>query len=346
MLEGTKVVEVAYFYPGPFCTQLLAELGAEVIKIEPEKGEPMRYNNAAFAALNRNKKSLFLNLKSDDGKEKFFEVVKDADVIVEGFRPGVAKKLGINYESVKKINPSIIYCSISGFGQNSSYKKVAVHDINIMSFAGICNIAGLKLNKPIDPNVQLSDFASAMFATVSILSALIRKLKEGVGCYIDISMMDSAFASIPLHTSSLLNELGNLKDFIKNPGYEIYKVKDGYISLGILDEPHFWKNLCNALEITHLSEISYSERVENCDEIKKVIQERFNEMNVDTAAKLLTSHNVPFGIVYSVNQAKEIVSERNIICKANYDREYSVVGFPAVFSNYNPRRDGNVPLKD
>ena len=182
MLEGIKVVEIAYFYPGPYCTQLLAELGAEVIKIEPPSGDPMRYNKAIFAALNRNKRSLFLDLKREEGKEKFFEVVKNADVVVEGFRPGVAKKLGIDYESVKKINQSIIYCSISGFGQNSSLKDVPVHDINIMSFAGVCKITGLKFDKPMDPNVQLSDYASAMFATISVLAALIRRIKNGEGC--------------------------------------------------------------------------------------------------------------------------------------------------------------------
>jgi len=343
MLEGVKVVELAYFYPGPFCTELLAELGANVIKVEPKSGDPMRYNKAAFAALNRNKKSLFLDLKNSKDKDKFFEIVKDADVLVEGFRPGVAKKLGVDYESVKKINPSIVYCSISGFGQNSSLKDIPVHDINVMSFAGICKISGLKLNVPLDPNVQLSDFASAMFATVAILSALFRKFREGIGCYIDISMMDSAFAAIPLHTSSILNGFGNLKDFVENPGYEIYKLKDGYISVGIMDEPHFWKNLCNALGLEYLSKVSYSERIEKCDEIKRAIQDKFVEMDIDSAVKLLRNSNIPFGVVYSIDEALKIIDERGIVCNARHDNEtYKVVGFPAIFSNYTPKRDGKV----
>ncbi|RLI76106.1 CoA transferase [Archaeoglobales archaeon] len=343
MLEGIKVVEVAYFYPGPYCTQLLAELGAEVIKIEPLGGEPMRYNKATFAALNRNKKSMFLDLKSEKDKQKFFEVVKDSDVVVEGFRPGVAKKLGIDYESVKKINPTIIYCSISGFGQDSSLKDIPVHDINVMSFAGICKITGLKFDKPTDPNVQLSDYASAMFAAVSILAALIRKTKSGEGCYIDLSMMDSAFASIPLHTSQLLNSLGNLKDFVRNPGYEIYEVKDGFVSLGIMDEPHFWRNLCNVLDIK-FAEIGYAERIERYDELKKTIQEKLGKYNVNEVSGLLRKANVPFGIVNSVEDAKSIVDERGILGRAKYDGKiYDIVGFPAVFSNYKPRRDGEVP---
>ena len=157
-------------------------------------------------------------------------------------------------------------------------------------------------------------------------------------------MMDSAFASIPLHASQLLNGLGNLKDFVKNPGYEIYEVKDGFVSLGIMDEPHFWRNLCIALNMTEFAEISYAERIEKYNELKKTIQEKLKEYDVEGVFKLLREANVPFGIVNSVEEAKGIINERNIIGKAKYDNKtYEVVGYPAVFSNYKPKRDGEVP---
>jgi|Deesub1362A_J573_1020465.scaffolds.fasta_scaffold00218_4 crotonobetainyl-CoA:carnitine CoA-transferase CaiB-like acyl-CoA transferase len=342
MLENIKVIEIAPFYPGPFCTQILAEHGAEVIKIEPPTGDPMRFNREMFAAMNRNKKSVTLNLKNESDLKKFYELVKRADVIVEGFRPGVAKKLRIDYDSVRKHNNSIIYCSISGFGQTSSLLDVPVHDINVLSFAGICRISGLKDGEPRDPNVQFSDFTSAVFATISILMALIRKEKTGEGAYIDVSMMDSAFAAIPLHTSNLLNSKGDVIDFMSNPGYEIYRTKDGYISLGIMDEPHFWRNLCTALEIDD-SDIDYSERIKRYQEIKDVLSRKFIEMTNEQAFNLLRQANVPFGLVNDVKLGAEIIRDRGIIGKAIYDRDYLITGFPAIYSNFEPLRSGKVP---
>jgi len=134
MLKGMRVLELASFYIGPFCTQILADLGADVIKIEPPFGEPLRFY--VFAAFNRNKKSVVIDLKSEKGREKFMDLARSVDVIVEGFRPGVAKRLGVDYESVRKVNSSVIYCSISGFGQDSELRDLPVHDINVLSFAG------------------------------------------------------------------------------------------------------------------------------------------------------------------------------------------------------------------
>ncbi len=331
MLEGMKVIELAYFYPGPYCTQILAELGAEVVKIEPPSGDPMRYRSEIFAALNRNKKSVVLNLKEKEDLEKFYELVKKSDVIVEGFRPGVAKKLGVDYESVREINSGIIYCSISGLGQEVSKP---VHDINVLSLAGICFIAGKKFEKPVDPNVQLSDFASAVFAAISILAAYVRKIKTGEGCYIDLSMLDSALAAIPLHSARLLNGMDVAEDFVANPGYDIYEAKDGFVSVGILVEDHLWKLFCERLELEY-GELSYKERLKKANEIRKKISEKLKNKNVEELEKLL--FDVPFAVV------KQIPKDRDIICEANYDRTYRVVGFPAKFSNFKPRRGGSVP---
>ncbi|WP_290900241.1 CaiB/BaiF CoA-transferase family protein [Ferroglobus sp.] len=331
MLEGMKVIELAYFYPGPYCTQILAELGAEVVKIEPPSGDPMRYRSEIFAALNRNKKSVVLNLKEKEDLERFYELVKKSDVIVEGFRPGIAKKLGVDYESVREINSGIIYCSISGLGQEVSKP---VHDINVLSLTGICFIAGKKFEKPIDPNVQLSDFASAVFAVISILAAYVRKIKTGEGCYIDLSMLDSALAAIPLHSARLLNGMDVAEDFVANPGYDIYEAKDGFVSVGILDEPHFWKEFCERLGLEY-GDVSFDERLERAEEVRGRIAEKIGNKKVEELEKML--ENVPFAAV------KELPGNREIICEAKYDRTYRVVGFPAKFSNFKPKRDGKVP---
>ncbi|AGK61095.1 putative acyl-CoA transferases/carnitine dehydratase [Archaeoglobus sulfaticallidus PM70-1] len=340
MLSNIRVLEVAYFYPGPFCTQILAEHGAEVIKIEPPTGDPMRYDRTLFSAFNRNKKSIVLNLKDEGDLKKFYELVKKSDVIVEGFRPGVAKRLGIDYDTVRKYNKGIIYCSISGFGQDSELLDIPVHDINVLSFSGICRISGIKDNVPRDPNVQISDFSSAVFAVISILMALIKRMKTGEGEYIDVSMMDSAAASIPLHSASYMNGSSDRMDFKSNPGYEIYKTRDGHISLGIMDEPHFWRNLCRVLEIEEYADISYAERLERYDEIRSRISEIIMKFKTSEISDILRRNNIPFGVVNHFTDAVELLKKRGILAKTENG---IFVGFPAKYKYYTPKRDGKVP---
>jgi crotonobetainyl-CoA:carnitine CoA-transferase CaiB-like acyl-CoA transferase len=345
MLSGIRVLEVAQFYPAPFCCQILAEHGAEVIKIESEMGDAMRYNSALFSTMNRNKKSITLNLKRKEDYDKFMRLVKSSDIIVEGFRPGVAKKLGIDYDSLREVNKSIIYCSISGFGQESELRDIPAHDINILSMVGICSITGLKFNKPADPNVQLADFSSALYAVVSILMALIKREKTGEGEYIDLSMFDSAISSVPLHSAEYLNRSQYLSDFVSNPGYEIYKTKDGYISLGMLDEPHFWSNLCRTIGMEEFSNISYEQRLSMYNELKKIISDWVEKHSNEEIFRIFRENNIPFGVVSDIKTASKMSERKGIVCNAYFDRKYRVIGFPAVYRNYKPIRDGKVPKK-
>ncbi|RLI83228.1 CoA transferase [Archaeoglobales archaeon] len=343
MLNGIRVIEIAPFYPGPFCTQILAEHGAEVIKVEPPAGDPMRFNEEMFAAINRNKKSVVLNLKEEKDLKAFFELVKRSDVIVEGFRPGVAKKLGIDYESVRRVNKKMIYCSISGFGQDSEFLDIPVHDINVLSMNGVCKITGLKVGKPADPNVQLADFSSAMFATIAILMAIIKREKTGEGEYIDVSMYDSSFAAVPLHTSRYLNGGGDLEDFISNPGYDIYKTKDGFVSLGMLNEPHFWKNLCVALKLERYIDLSYDERIKRYSEIRNEIEKRISKFSNKEIFELFRKSNLPFGVVKDVLEGSKLYEKRGFLAKSFYRREYTVATFPVVYKETELKRDGRAP---
>ncbi len=300
-LKNVRVIEVASFYPAPFCTQILAMLGADVTKVEPPGGDPARALGSVFAALNRGKKSIVINLKSDEGVEKFMELVKDSDVIVEGFRPGVARKLGIDYESVREVNPSIIYCSISAFGQHTKLRDVPGHDLNVLALAGVLEVSGF--GEPRDPNVQLADFSSSLFAAIAILGAIIERERTGKGRYIDIGMFQSAIFSIPLHSTPLLNGMNILPVFSSNPGYGIYKTRDGYITVGIIAEEHFWKRLCEALEIDGGS---LFESFSRFDEIKNRIQEKFAEMSTDEAVNTLISADVPVMEVMSLKDVRKI----------------------------------------
>ena len=299
MLRGVRVVEVASFYPAPFCARLLALLGAEVIKVEPPAGDPARMLDAVFAAFNAGKKIVKIDLKSDAGKERFFEIVKDSDVIVEGYRPGVAKRLGIDYESVKRVNPTIIYCSISAFGQDSKLKAIPAHDINVLGLGGILEVSGLR-----DPNVQLADFSSAVYAALVIVASLFERYKSGKGRYIDISMFHSALFSIPIHSSSILNGLGILPAFSRNPVYGIYKTLDGYVTLGIVAEEHFWRRLCEALGLDF--NFSLVEAFERCDEVKEKIQAKLAKMRTREVVELLNSADVPALEVLSLKEIEKI----------------------------------------
>ncbi len=299
LLKGIKVVEVAPFYPAPFCTRLLLLLGAEVIKIEPPTGDPARAFDVAFAVFNAGKKILKLDLKSEGGRNEFFEIVKDADVLVEGYRPGVAKRLGIDYENIRKINPKIIYCSISAFGQESKLRHLPAHDLNILGLAGILEISEFR-----DPNVQLSDFASAVYATILILASLFEREKTGFGRYIDVSMFHSAIFSIPIHSTTILNGLGIISELSENPVYSVYKTSDGYVTIGIISEEHFWRNLCRELGLNF--DFSLEESFKRYDEVKKAIEEKLKGMKTKEVVEKLQKADIPVFEVKSLRDIEEI----------------------------------------
>ena len=302
MLNGVKVVEIAAFYPGPFCCRLLSILGADVVKIEPPGGEPGRMLDAVFAAMNMGKKSVFLDLKSKEGLEEFFEIVKDADVIVEGFRPGVVRRLGIGYESVREVNPSVIYCSISAFGQKNKLAHLPAHDLNCLGLGGILEVSGMGDLR--DPNVQLADFSSAVYATIAILGALYERERTGKGRYIDVSMFHSAIFSVPIHSSSMLNGLGILPAFSSNPVYGIYRTKDGFVTIGIIAEEHFWRRLCDALELDFT--FSLIESFNRCDEVRKAIQQRLENVTTKEVLDMLERFDIPVFEVKSFREIEEV----------------------------------------
>lgn len=301
MIEA-KVLELASFYPGPFCTRILQLLGAEVIKIEPPAGDPARNLEEIFAVFNAGKKFLTLDLKSEKDRDRFFSLAKDADVIVEGYRPGVAKKLGIDYDAVSKVNPRIIYCSISAFGQNSRLSQYPAHDLNVLGILGILEISGK--GELMDPNVQLADFSSAVFAVIAILSALIERQRTGKGKFIDISMLKSAAFAVPIHTTSILNGLGILPVFTRNPAYEIYKTSDGFITVGIISEEHFWQRLRTALDLK--VGISLFESIERYEEFRKLISSKLEKMKTEEAVRILRNADVPAFEVLSLREPDRI----------------------------------------
>ena len=250
-----KILDLTRYFPGDYATQIYADLGAEVIKVEetavgdlcrldPPKMQGFSYY---FTALNRNKKSLALNLKSEQGQEIFKRLAEDADVIIENFRPGVTKRLNIDYTAIKEINPKIIYCSLSGYGQDNPDSLKATHDINFLALSGY-----LALNKDAGcqlPPVFIGDLAGSMFAVLGISLALLERKTTGVGQYLDVSFFKSFQSCLSLMFSRFHFQ-GNriLPESYEFTGealcYSIYKTKDNrFMSLGMV-EPKFWQEFC------------------------------------------------------------------------------------------------------
>ena len=250
-LEGIKVIDLSRTVPGPFCTMMLADMGAEVIKIEDPGYSlgmlPDQEKHAAYDYLSRNKKSIALNLKSAGAKEIFHKLVSSADVVMEAFRPGVAKRLGVDYHTASKLNPRIVYCSLTGFGQDGPYRDLPGHDPNYTSIGGAVGLTGDHKGNPVIIRAAVGDIGSSLHAVIGILCALMARDKTGKGQLVDISMTDSVLSFM---TVSLLRYFRD--GFIPKRGWpslsiNIWQTRDGkYISTGLI-EPHFWERFCRAI---------------------------------------------------------------------------------------------------
>lgn len=260
-LEGIKVLDLSRLAPGPFCTMILGDLGADIIKVEgPREGRLAMVvavedeeRAIAYNALERNKRSIVLNLKFEEGRQIFYRLAEGADVIVEGFRPGVVKRLGVDYDTVKEVNPRIVYCSLTGYGQDGPYNNLVGHDINYISIGGALGIMGIADGPPTIPSNLVADYAAGgMNAAIGILAALMAREKTGRGQYVDIGMADGV-VSLMAHTLTRFYPSGEVpqrgNDMLTGgwPAYNVYEAKDGkYVSIGCL-EPWFYENLCRAL---------------------------------------------------------------------------------------------------
>lgn len=256
-LTGIKILDLTRLLPGPLATQMLADMGAEVIKIEDPKAPdytkfmPPHYHDVgiSYLALNRSKKSLNINLSHPEGKQIFFELVKSADIVVESFRPGVLAKMGIDYESAKAVKEDIIYVSVTGYGQTGPYKSKAGHDINYLGFAGVLGISGSK-DAPSKSGVQIADVAGGSYPTViGCLSALLARNTTGKGQLVDVAMVDCSLPFMSFYMGEALNT-GKVYHREEHPlagavpNYNIYPCKDGkWVALGSL-EPKFWMGFC------------------------------------------------------------------------------------------------------
>jgi crotonobetainyl-CoA:carnitine CoA-transferase CaiB-like acyl-CoA transferase len=263
-LRGLRVLDLSRYAPGPFCTLILAALGAEVIKVEGEPGgDPLRaLDPAAFERLNAGKKSVLLDLKSESGKARLLRLAKHADVLVEGFRPGVMSRLGLDYERLKAEAPRLLYLSLTGYGGDGPYRDRAGHDVNYMAAAGALE----GVFRP--PAIQVADFAAGgLFAAVALLSAIAGRSDSSPGRHIDLSMHHGALSMMMLASGEAGARLSG-----SFPGYAIYRTRDGRgLSVGALEEK-FWVAFCAGIERPDLASRMLDPQV--VAEVSKIIEGR------------------------------------------------------------------------
>ena len=315
-LAGIRVLDLSRLLPGAFCSQMLADLGAEIIKVEePGRGDynrafpPIaRVESGSFLLLNRNKKSITLNLKSGNGKTIFQQLADRADVLIEGFRPGVMERLELSYEVLKETNPGLIYCAISGFGQDGPYRDRPGHDLNYLAICGALQLFGKAGDGPIVPGLSIADVGGgSMMAVAGILAALIARSRTRQGQFVDISMTDGAASWLALHAADFLfagiEPRGGERPLIgQAPCYNVYRCSDGkYVALGII-EPHFWQRFCDAVGLADLRDQQWPEDNDARCQMQR-LQVLFAKKPRDEWVKALASIDIPFTAVNDMAEA-------------------------------------------
>jgi crotonobetainyl-CoA:carnitine CoA-transferase CaiB-like acyl-CoA transferase len=352
-LEGYRVLDLSAVYPGSLCTQILADLGAEVIKIEsPAGGDPGRFipplvkkTSIFFHMINRNKKSVTLDLRNPRGRQILLRLVERTDVFVENTRPGNLKKIGLGYEDLAGINPRIVYCSITGFGQDGPFRDIPAHDINFLALSGILGLIGEKGRAPAIPDVQIAGAgAGGMNAAMGILSALLRRERTGRGQYIDAAILDGLTPFMALSMCLFMNDGKEPRrgESIVGGGYafwNVYRTKDDrYITLGCW-EKKYWENFCRTVKRDDLSSEQHAPPPRQ-DEIIGEVRAIFMERTRDEWLQILNPNDICFAPVNSLKEALDHpqIRHRGLWFKGKHpeDGEIPQPGFPLKFSEDQP----------
>jgi len=341
-LDGVKVLDFSRLLPGPWCTQLLSDLGARVIKVEiPETGDMSRHNppgykssSAYFEGVNGGKESISLNMANTEGKDIARRLIKTADVVVESFRPGVASKLGMGYNDVKAENPKLVYCSISGFGQDGPLAHISGHDLAIQAQAGFVGLSALGGQLPQVPPFQAADYAGGAMASIAVLSALMRRGISGEGSYLDIAMFDSLFAMCNItHTAGMVRSAGHsgtpaIEVWGGNPRYSIYGTKDNRAVAVALLETRLWVAFCEAIGRHDLirdedPDARHSDHGEMADEYRSAIANYCLSKNLVELIEEMTEHGVPITPVATPDEAlaSTNVAGRGLITTIDHPHE-------------------------
>ncbi|WP_027416328.1 CaiB/BaiF CoA transferase family protein [Aneurinibacillus terranovensis] len=330
-LEGIKVIELSRTLAGPFCSMQLADMGAEVIKVEqPGIGDETRSyippeingESCYFMSLNKNKKSITLNLKTEEGQRIVKQLVADADVLIENFRNGTMEKFGLGYDVLRKINPRLVYCAVSGFGRTGPMKDEPAYDLLMQGFGGLMSVTGEPGRPPVKVGFSIVDLATGLYASFGVVVALLAREKMGKGQYVESSLLDTVV--------SLSNYLGQgVLATEKAPGrfgsahptlvpYQAFETKDGYVIIAVPND-WLWKKMCDALELNDLKDHpKYSvnvNRVANREELVGILTEYTKRKDSSEIMERLKRAGVPSGPIHDLAQvlAQPQVQSREMI---------------------------------
>lgn len=328
LLSGVKVIEIGQIAAGPFTGMLLADLGADVVKVEkPGVGDGMRQwppilqtkegtYSGNFASLNRNKRSITIDLKNPEQISQLKELCSNADVLLENYRPGVLKRLGMGYEDLKKLNPRLVYCSISGYGQKGPYSQKGAFDVTVQAISGLMSVTGEKDGEPVKSGVPVGDFVSGLYAAYSILAVLIKREKSGLGSFVDCSMVGSLLGVSALQTSEYFGtgkspkKLGSAHP--RNAPYQGFQAKDGKFVIAAGNNK-LWESVCEIVGLPQLVDDerfkTQLQRAKNQKKLKDILQEVFKKQTIDEWLNVFDENGVPCA---PVNTYHDILHDKHV----------------------------------
>jgi len=314
-LAGITVIDLSRLLPGPYCSMILADHGARVIGIEDRKYEA---EGLMVATISRNKEHMTLDLKSAAGRRIFFQLAAQADVVLEGFRPGVVERLGVDYAAVKAVRPNIVYCALTGYGQTGPFRDRAGHDVNYLGYAGVLDLMGYADQTPAIPGVQIADMVGGLNAALGILLALLVRERTGEGQYIDVAMTDAMLGLMPvaLLMRQLLGAAPRRGEGLlahRYACYNTYITKDGrFMGVGCVEQ-RFWETLCRFLEMPELIPRQYDE-VHRTDTTAK-LRHKFKERTLDEWEQAMQGLDICCGAVRTLDEVldADLFRARNML---------------------------------
>ncbi|MFB6311467.1 MAG: CaiB/BaiF CoA transferase family protein [Salinirussus sp.] len=339
MLDDIQVLDLSHLLPGQYATALLSQLGAEVVSVEPPEGDYLRQYPASFAAFNHSKRSLTLDLKDEAGLEAFLSLAETADVIVEEFRPGVAERLGVNYEAVSTRNPSIVYCSVSGHGQESPRADHVGHDLNYIGLAGVLDLSPQQDGLPQLPPVLVADVTTGIFAALCVAAAV----HDSDGEYIDLSMTDAALNAMAVHLAEYTGrggqlQRGNSAMLGAYPANAVYTCADGRLLTVAAIEPKFWNALCEALSLEQFEDDQWPQDDDVRERMFEAFRTRFQQRPREEWLELFDQSTVPVEPVQSLSEVfeDEAFASRGALQSVDLGgTEFPVTTVPARFRTHD-----------
>lgn len=350
LLDGIDVVDLGQIYNGPYCSLLLSYMGANVTKIEPPRGEPLRDRvedgeAPEFVMLNSNKEGITLNLKSEEGKEIFRDLIRDADVLVENFSVGTMDRLGLGYDELSEVNPELIYAHSSGFGEDGPYRQYPAMDLTIQAIGGVMDVTGFPDGPPVKAGIAVGDFMGGIHLLAGILGALYERELTGEGQFVEVSMHDSVFPTLMSPMAAHFNDddvpsrTGNRHSGLAQSPYNVYEAADGYIAIFGVTNDH-WHALLEVIGREDLKDDPHFEtnvkRSRRLDEVDELVEGWTSQRKRDDIEEILLEAGVPCGPVKELEEVADDphLKERQMINEIDHPDfgQISVPGIPIRFS--------------